>query len=108
LPYIVFTRSRRLTDKIDLHRKLLNQCIVRRDFFAEITIGQDHLVEGVTQHRPAFIEIGALPVSVALTERIEAQVQAWRTLAGRWDSGRGGHYLDHRLREGGRAGHDDR
>ena len=55
-----FTRSRRLTDKVDLHRKLLNQSIVRRDFFAEITIGQDHLVERVTQHRPAFIEICAL------------------------------------------------
>jgi plasmid stability protein len=61
-----------------------------------------HLLDRVLSEAPA------APVSVALTERIEAQVQAWRTLAGRWDSGRGGHHLDHRLREGGRAGHDDR
>ena len=39
-----------------------------------------HLLDRVLSEAPA------APVSVALTERIEAQVQAWRTLAGRWDS----------------------
>jgi plasmid stability protein len=33
-------------------------------------------------------EGSAAPVAVALTEQIEAQVRAWQTLAGRWDSDR--------------------
>lgn len=41
-----------------------------------------HLLDRVLSEAPASLE------SAALAERIEAQVRAWQTLAGRWDSDR--------------------
>ena len=55
-----FTRSRRFTDKVDLHGELLNQGIVGRDFFTEVPVCQDHLTERIAEQDSAFIEISAL------------------------------------------------
>ena len=55
-----FTRSRRFTDKADLHRNFLNQGVVGRDFFIEFPVSQDHLAERIAEHGSAFIKISAL------------------------------------------------
>ena len=57
-------RQRAATDRRSLNREVI------------------HLLER------ALAEAPAAPEAVALAERIEAQVRAWQTLAGRWDADR--------------------
>ena len=54
------TRSRRFTDTVDFHGKLLDQGIAGRYFLAERPVRQDHFMERVAEQGSTFIEIGAL------------------------------------------------
>ena len=63
-PLLARLRERAATDQRSLNREVV------------------HLLDRVLS------EVSAAPAAVALTEQIEAQVRAWQTLAGRWDSDR--------------------
>src|SRR5689334_12920296 len=54
-----WTRSRRLTDIAQLDGHLLEQVVSRGNLLAELLIRQDHLSEGIAQHRPAIFNVGA-------------------------------------------------
>ena len=63
-PLLARLRQRAATDRRSLNREVI------------------HLLDR------ALAEAPAAPAAVALAERIEAQVRAWQTLAGRWDADR--------------------
>ena len=66
IPDLLLTRLR--------HRAVIDQRSLNREVI--------HLLDRVLSEAPV------APLSDALAGRIEAQVRAWQTLAGRWDSDR--------------------
>jgi len=50
-------RSRRLTDMIDLDRQLFNERVADGDLFTQLSVGEHHLFECVTEHGPAFFDV---------------------------------------------------